>query len=325
MKQTPLAMLIVGVLGLNTAQGASVITFDPDGPGPESAIQVGAFDWSPDNALAKGSSPLDNTLSFGLYSQGKLGNFLDASNVPISGTGLNTAYEITFQSVFYESGTATLNPPFVNANFGFYDDPHNANYFKIFWDDTPDADPATGQGYDDGIEILTAHITESVATFAINLDSQYQPKTADLDNYNGNQQPGYGTVIGEGGGQLKALVDAYDTQFFLTSITQTLVDLYFNTSNITPFNQVEPTGPATATVGVVGQLPNFGGAGINGYAYVNGLNGNCEFGGSLCDFLFQSDANQSFGVSNTVPEAPGWALLSLGLLAMGGLKRRRQH
>ena len=328
MNKTKLAVLMAGIFSLGAAQAASLITFDPDGAGPEGAVQIGAFDWSPDNALAQGASPLPTgtgSKEFTLYTQGALGNFLDVNSNPITGTGLNSDFEITFQSVFNEIGT--VPPPLgnvVNANFTLAPSalqPGAVNYFKIFWDDTPDADPSTGEGYGDGVEILNAMVVQNNSTFAIFLDANGNLPVADLDQYNGNDQSGYGTVVGSGGGELVADVTTYNTDFFLTGVSELLVELYFNTSHVTPFRQVEPTGPATATAGIVGQIPNFGGMGTAGYDYVNGLNGTeCQFGGYDCDFLFQSDANQSF---ETIPE-PG-PLALLGLAALAGFGYRRQN
>ncbi len=313
------------------AHGANPITFDPDGPGPETPIQVTTFDWLPDNALAKGSAPLPlgGSKAFVLYSQGKLGNFLNASGAAIAGTGLNTSYEITYQAVLGEIGsTYSPAPNILLSNFSL--DPGTpVNYFRIYWDPTPDANPQTGEGYGDGQLILEGYAIGNNTNYTILLD----PVTGaipieDLDQHTpGNNQPGYGSVVGTGGGQMEARVTNVDGDFFQVDLARTIMTLAFNTSHVSPFHTIEPTGPATSVAGVVGQQPNFGGAGVGGYNWVNGLGGPCEDGSSDCDVLLEADPNMSFDTAprpvTNIPTLNTAALGLLGLLLAGMAAWRR--
>ncbi|NMG30295.1 PEP-CTERM sorting domain-containing protein, partial [Aromatoleum evansii] len=123
-------------------------------------------------------------------------------------------------------------------------------------------------------------------------------------------------VDGSGGGKLEGSVVTADTNFFKSDFSQLVIDLFFNTSIITPFLQADPAAL------VAGFTPQYGGA-VPGFSFtsVNGLGGGtCD----LCDFQFQADANQSFSVA-AVPEPNTLALLgcALGVAGlMGGVGRR---
>ena len=312
------------------AQGANPITFDPDGPGPEAPIQVTTFDWLPDNALAKGSVPLPiggTGKSFELYAQGKLGNFLDASANIIGGTGLNTAYEITYQAVLTEIGMAAAYPTYVVSIFRL-DPGATVNYFRIYWDDSPDANPQTGEGYGDGRLILEGYAIGNDTSYTIILDPVTGAiPTQVLDQHLSDDQAGYGSVVGVGGGQMEARVTSVDTDFFKVNLAEVVMTLAFNTYHLSPFRNAEPTGPATSVAGVVGQRPNFGGNGVDGYNWVNGLGGPCEDGSSDCDVLLEADSNMSFDTAprptTSIPTLSGMGLGLLGMLLAGAAARRR--
>ncbi len=334
MNTSKLAMAFLGLLGLGSAHASSLITFDPDGTGGAAPLTVGAFDWSPDNSLAVGGIPLpgegEGTKEFVLYTQGRLGNFEDELGHTISTPGLNTDFEITYEAGFSELGETVAQGTWgVISNFYLAPDALNAdgtgpgtgvNYFRIYYDDFSSgvqATSQTGAGYNDGKLILEAYIEYNKSNFQINFDNGSPPLT-DLDLRNNNDQPGYGTVQGFGGGTLRGVVTYADSDFFITAVEK----LFFNTSQITPFQQVEPAGPLTAAPGVAGHVPNFGGAGVGGYDWVNGLGGVCQDGSEdQCDFLFQGDSNMSFEPA-PVPEPVGIALLGLGLAALGFRRRR---
>ena len=156
-----------------TQAGTSPILFDYNGAGAGGQIIVGSFDWTPDNALAVGAVPLaTNPLSntFDLYAQGALGNFTAADGLtPILGTGLNSTFEITYQTGFTETGTA-ITTAGVGANAIFSLAPVTpVNFFNIYYDTNVAtfANQIAGTGYGNGTLILSGVVAGNTTSFFI--------------------------------------------------------------------------------------------------------------------------------------------------------------
>lgn len=321
-----------------SAFAASSIQFDYNGAAAGGQISVFTFDWSPDNVLADNAVPLstdpNNKSVFDVYSQGRLGNFLDATNTPIAAAGLNSTFEITFELGFTEQGFLSTVPGV--GNFASFTNPTTqpVNFFEIYYDTTPDASALAGTGYGDGLNILSGVTVSNSTTFSVLffVDADGDgvmdtPYFSDLDRAltNGNNYPDIGTVVGNGGGNVNIDVVTQDSNYFISNVSSLVFDALFNTSNITPFNQVDPAAL------VVGIAPTFGAGIANApidpayqppatktFTAVNGIAGT-----DPADFLFQADANTSFNPTGVVPEPGTMILLGSGLLGLAGIGRRR--
>ncbi len=288
---------------------------------------VASFNWTPGSALGVKAVNISNDINaptqFDLFVQGALGNYIrggsgfGAGSV-INGTGLNTDYEITFEAGFTESGFSTSITPTLDVAIFELAPTQTVNFFNIYYDTVVDSDALAGTGYGASVTsvlILEATVTGNHTTFGIPDNTVL----TDLDLFGANDYPGVGTVIGNGGGSLEANIDTLNSggfNFFndTNPLISILVDLNFNTSNITPFNQTNPSAL------VVSNAPNFAPAfGAGGYNFLNGLN--VAGATDTFDFLFQADANQSF-TAVAVPEPSLAILVGLSLLGLGMKKRK---
>lgn len=299
-----IAMAIGLIAAAGQAQATSLITIN-DGTG---SYAVSAFDWNPGSAVAVGAVPIatfPNSTDFTLLYQATLGNYLGASSNIITGTGLNTNYEITVVAGFQETGTLIGG----NANFALKSG--GTNFFQIYMDSAMNSNALAGTGYNDGTLILSGTVVSSNGTFLV---TDTNGVTFD-QSANGNQWGTQLTVSGTGATSLTAQVDTQDLSFFTSSINFLIADLFFNTSNVDPFQQVDPSqqfvSDASGTPYVVydGTTSTLGD--------VNGLGGTAGTVGK--DFEFQSDANTSFQV---VPEPTTMLLSGLGMLGLGFFRRK---
>src|SRR5437899_2793001 len=123
----------------------------------------------------------------------------------------------------------------------------------------------------------------------------------------GNQYPGITTVTSSGAANLTLQVDTVNAGYFPDLLAGGFITVSLtNTSNITPFGQVNPSAQFSINGIANGGTPNNIGT-------INGLTGP--------NFQFQADANSSF--QRTVPEPGTLTLLGLALAGMGGFFRRR--
>ncbi|MBT1074690.1 PEP-CTERM sorting domain-containing protein [Geobacter grbiciae] len=313
-------MTITAALFATCAAGnafAATTTIDFAGVGQP----VAQLDWSVGNALGVNAVPLaitDGTgnpatdpavnpalqTHFNLYYQAILGNYNNATNKPILGSGLNSTYEITAMIAFGERGyTSALAGP-VPANASFFFDPTLPNYVK-FYKSAINASDLAGTGFNDGNEFLSGRV---VSVTRSNFSTE--ANTGLLDQNLADDWAGQQTIYGTGSTAVTIAVDQINKdEVVITNplnLDFIIMSLNFNTSNNLPFLQADPSRLFWDVSAGANVVPALGA--------VNGINGP--------DIIFQADGNNSFQIA-AVPEPSTFALTGLGLLLAGGFMRRR--
>lgn len=302
----PVAVAVLALPTLVFAQ-STPFTFDPTGtPGAAGNISgLGAIDQSPGNALSVGGviTPVGGQANL-LY-QANLGTLNDTSGnaVFLNGTGGNF---FTFVAGFRETFTSTSTGG-GNQTATFALAAGAPNFFIMYRTAAP-GDNLSGTGFTSGTPILTGVInaTNFSSSFAESLASRSSPVT--FDQFGTNNYAGVTTVVGSGASQFSATITSFDSNYFPSFNASSLILSFFNTSQVTPFLQVDPSARFSSNGTANGDVVANRGA-------VNGVSGP--------DFQFQADANTSFQVT-AVPEPETYALLLGGLGLVGFVAGRRR-
>jgi hypothetical protein len=272
-----MALAIGLCLPLAYAQASTPVEFDPDGQGGGGAFTIGSLDWLPGSTVIKDEIPVavDSMVSAQAYSHSALAAAVNPDGIVINPPGLNVNYEIT---VFLANGVEITSNSDGTIVLLALDPATGDNYFEMYYDDNPNANPLAGTGFSDGLSILRGQLTALSGNFTQNTDLNGTPLEADLDEFGANNWPGTRTVLGQGSQQLAVLVQYVDKDFFPSGVDLGTI-LPFNNSQVVSFKQTNPSMNFDLTPIAGGLDPVDPGA-------TNGLSGP--------DILLQIDPNNAF-------------------------------
>ncbi|HEX8078155.1 MAG TPA: CSLREA domain-containing protein, partial [Chthoniobacterales bacterium] len=260
------SFIVATAAALRAVAAADVITFDPDGAASANpSIQITGFNFSPGNVLAKNVIPYSVGNVFQFFQQMSVASVRDPAGNPVTPTGLNSAFELTVvSSVTYvitsssTSGsvaTVTAAPAPVQASNSFV---------EVWYDPSPDANPLTGNGYNDGQRILLANPgSTGDLLFVDQRNANGTPQIGAFDQFGVDNYPGVTTIRASGNASVKASVASRDPAFF----SQPLGKIALATSALdVPFTLTNPSNVFASAAGAARSV-------VANHGSVNGSSG----------------------------------------------------
>lgn len=293
------------VAAATSANGSTIISFDPDGAGPDPVVQVASMDFKTGNSLYKGIGSLlvNGTPTVVHYAQASVDGLLDAGGnlIPVNGLAQPGGFQLTMVLGFAAnaniSGTATS---YSLAAAG------GPNFFELWYNPTRVASDLAGTGFDSSAGAGAKLILNGILTDASGGFFRSTSNPVLFDQFGADNFAGLNTVRISGGGQYSVQVNGTDPAFFDAQLPSAISFVLTNASDITPFRQTDPSQKFSD-----GSNPTV----VPVLAPINGTG---------ADFQAQADANASFDVRPAVPEPSSIVLGAIGLIGLLVVARRRQ-
>jgi len=285
--------------------GATPITFDVNGAAAGGAYSIDVLDWAPGNALAVGGAPFGGTLGVGYQTQ-----LLYQANLSVASLNGTNVVAAGFNSQNFsvvagvKEKVAATGPGSVQFTMDDVAALSSTNFFYMYANGLTAGNNLTGKGFTAGTMIMSGYITSINSSNYSTLGG-----LGNLDNFGANNYGGILSLIGSGSTDLTARINFADANYFPDLNLASMVFAFSNTSQVTPFAQVNPSAAFSSDGILDGNL-------LSNIGPVNGANFTSQ---QAYNFQFQADGNSSF----SVPEPDSLALFGLALGFAGLLGRRR--